>query len=85
MSSIREHLGQYDILGPIGAGGMGEVYAARDPILDRKVAINILPLRLSTDKDSLTRFSQEARKASALTVDDLIGVSAPKTNAAAAR
>src|SRR5258707_349762 len=66
MSSIREQLGQYDILGPIGAGGMGEVYAARDPILGRTVAIKILPLRLSNDKDSLARFSQEARKASAL-------------------
>jgi serine/threonine-protein kinase len=74
MSHIREHLGQYDILGPIGAGGMGEVYAARDPILGRKVAIKVLPLRLSGDKDSLARFSQEARKASALNHPNIVTI-----------
>src|SRR5258706_2028302 len=74
MSNIREHLGQYDILGPLGAGGMGEVYAARDPILGRKVAIKILPLRLSGDKDSLARFSQEARKASALNHPNIVTI-----------
>src|SRR5258708_2363846 len=74
MSSIREQLGQYSILGPIGAGGMGEVYAAHDPILGRKVAIKVLPVRLTGDRDTLTRFTQEARSASALNHPNIITI-----------
>ena len=44
-------LGPYEVLGPIGAGGMGEVYRARDTRLDRKVAVKVLPARLSDDSD----------------------------------
>jgi Tol biopolymer transport system component len=59
-------LGPYEILAPLGAGGMGEVYRARDPRLGRDVAIKVLPASLSTDPDRLKRFEQEARAAGVL-------------------
>lgn len=54
-------LGPYEITSPLGAGGMGEVYRARDIRLDRAVAIKILPTHLSSNSDSKTRFEREAR------------------------
>ncbi len=59
-------LGPYEILGSIGAGGMGEVYRARDPKLGRDVAIKVLPPAFSRDEDRLRRFVQEAQAAAAL-------------------
>jgi hypothetical protein len=59
-------LGRYDIIGQIGAGGMGEVYRAKDPRLAREVAIKVLPAFWSQDGDRLRRFEQEARAAGAL-------------------
>ena len=59
-------LGHYEILGPIGAGGMGEVYRARDPRLKREVAIKVLPVSFSQDAERLRRFEQEAQAAGAL-------------------
>src|SRR5438445_7001655 len=59
-------LGAYEILSPLGAGGMGEVYKARDIRLDRTVAIKVLPAAFSADLDRLHRFEQEARAAAAL-------------------
>jgi Tol biopolymer transport system component len=59
-------LGPYEILSPLGAGGMGEVYRARDPRLGRDVAIKVLPASFSTDADRLKRFEQEARAAGVL-------------------
>ncbi len=59
-------LGPYEILSPIGAGGMGEVYKARDTRLQREVAIKVLPSGLSADPDRLRRFEQEARAAGLL-------------------
>ena len=54
-------LGPYEILGPLGAGGMGEVYRARDTKLDRQVAIKVLPAALAQDRERLARFEREAK------------------------
>jgi Tol biopolymer transport system component len=59
--SAGDRLGPYEILAPLGAGGMGEVYRARDPRLGREVAVKVLPASLVTDEDRLRRFEQEAR------------------------
>src|ERR1700680_708637 len=59
-------LGPYEILAPIGAGGMGEVYKARDTRLDRTVAIKILPETLAADPQFRERFDREARTISQL-------------------
>ena len=54
-------LGSYDVVAPIGAGGMGEVYLAKDTRLDREVAIKVLPEAMAHDKESLLRFEREAK------------------------
>ena len=59
--SPGDKLGPYEILAPLGAGGMGEVYKARDPQLNREVAIKILPPSLATDGDYFANFQREAR------------------------
>lgn len=59
-------LGPYEILSPVGAGGMGEVYRAKDTRLDRIVAIKVLPVHLSENPDHQKRFEQEARVVSSL-------------------
>jgi serine/threonine protein kinase/Tol biopolymer transport system component len=59
-------LGPYEILSPIGAGGMGEVYRAKDTRLDRTVAIKVLPLHLSSDPELKQRMEREAKAISAL-------------------
>ena len=59
-------LGPYEVLGPLGAGGMGEVYRAKDTRLDRTVAIKVLPMHLSADSDAKARFDREARSISSL-------------------
>jgi serine/threonine protein kinase len=59
--SAGEKLGSYEILAPIGAGGMGEVYKARDTKLDRNVAIKVLPSVLARDPERLARFEREAK------------------------
>ena len=67
-------LGQYEILSPLGAGGMGEVYRARDTRLDREVAIKVLPECLTSDPDRLLRFEHEARAAAALNHPNILAV-----------
>ena len=64
--STGTRLGPYEICSPIGAGGMGEVYKARDTRLDRTVAIKVLPERAADDPERRRRFEQEARAVSAL-------------------
>ncbi len=59
-------LGPYEILSPIGAGGMGEVYKARDIRLDRTVAIKVLPEHVASDPDLKQRFKREAKTISSL-------------------
>src|SRR5213080_4588199 len=59
-------LGPYEIVSPLGAGGMGEVYRARDTKLDREVAVKILPDALSRDSDRLARLEREAKVLAAL-------------------
>ena len=59
-------LGPYEIIAPIGAGGMGEVYRARDTRLGRDVAVKVLPESVAADPDRRRRFEKEARAASAL-------------------
>jgi serine/threonine protein kinase len=67
-------LGQYEIIAPLGAGGMGEVYRARDPQLGRDVAIKVLLSFLSRDPDRLRRFEQEARAAAALNHPNILAI-----------
>ncbi len=59
-------LGRYEILSQLGKGGMGEVYLAQDPKLDRRVALKVLPAELAVSRERMVRFVQEARSAAAL-------------------
>lgn len=67
-------LGQYEILGPLGAGSMGEVYRARDSRLNRDVAIKVLPKLVSAEPDRLHRFEIEAKAAAALNHPNILSV-----------
>ena len=64
--SPGDKLGPYDVIGPIGAGGMGEVYKARDTRLDRTVAIKVLPEHIAKRDDLRFRFEREARAVASL-------------------
>jgi|SRR5260370_7007 serine/threonine protein kinase len=67
-------LGPYEIISPLGAGGMGEVYRSRDARLDRTVAIKVLPESLSNNAEHLQRFEQEARSLSTLSHPNLLAI-----------
>jgi eukaryotic-like serine/threonine-protein kinase len=67
-------LGPYEILTPLGAGGMGEVYRARDASLRRDVAIKLLPATFSRDSDRLRRFTQEAHSTAALSHPNILSI-----------
>jgi serine/threonine protein kinase len=71
---VGTRLGPYEIVGRLGAGGMGEVYRARDPRLGRDVAIKVLPVEVSSDPDRLRRFEQEARAVAALNHANILAV-----------
>jgi serine/threonine protein kinase/tetratricopeptide (TPR) repeat protein len=67
-------IGPYEILAPLGAGGMGEVYRARDTRLDRDVAVKVLPAHLSRDPDALARFEREAKAVAALSHPNILAI-----------
>src|SRR5712692_8619232 len=73
--SAGTRLGPYEILSALGAGGMGEVYKARDTRLDRTVAIKVLPAQLASDPQFRDRFDREGRAISALDPPHICGVS----------
>ncbi len=73
-ASTGTHIGPYEILSQIGAGGMGEVYRARDSRLGRDVALKLLPSGFAADPDRLRRFEQEARAAGALNHPNITAV-----------
>ncbi len=72
--SAGTRLGPYEILAPIGAGGMGEVYRARDERLKREVAVKVLPAELAADPERRSRFEREARAASALSHPNILTI-----------
>jgi Tol biopolymer transport system component len=72
--SAGSRLGSYEIVSPLGAGGMGEVYRARDPKLDRHVAIKVLPSQLAGSTDALARFEREARAVAALSHPNILAI-----------
>src|SRR4051794_29947705 len=67
-------LSNYEIIAPLGAGGMGEVYRARDPVLKRDVAIKVLPESWSRDQERLRRFRLEAQATAALNHPNIISI-----------
>jgi hypothetical protein len=67
-------LGTCEILAPLGAGGMGEVYRARDTVLGREVAVKVLPSGFAADPDRLRRFTQEAQAAAALNHPNILAI-----------
>jgi len=67
-------LGRYEIRSQIGAGGMGEVYRARDPKINRDVAVKVLPAAFSSDPERLRRFEQEAQAAGALNHPNILSI-----------
>src|SRR6266566_3787339 len=72
--SVGMRLGPYEVLAPLGAGGMGEVWRARDTRLSREVAIKVLPAEVSRDESRLRRFEKEARAASGLNHPNIVTI-----------
>src|SRR5436190_18645244 len=72
--SAGTRLGPYEILAPLGEGGMGEVYRARDRKLDRDVAIKVLPESVAADPDTLARFEREAKAVAALSHQNILAI-----------
>ena len=67
-------LGSYEIVAPLGAGGMGEVYRARDSKLKREVAVKVLPAALAAMPDALARFEREAEAVAALSHPNILAI-----------
>jgi len=67
-------LGNYEVLGPLGAGGMGEVYRSRDPRLNRDVAIKVLSAEMARDATALARFEREAMSVARLSHPNILSI-----------
>jgi len=72
--SAGTRLGPYEIVSPLGAGGMGEVYRAKDSRLARDVAIKVLPPSVASDPDTLARFEREAKAVAALSHPNILSI-----------
>src|SRR6266545_4950576 len=72
--SAGDKFGPYEILAPIGAGGMGEVYRARDTRLRREVAVKVLPVEVANDPSRCQRFELEARAVAALNHPNIVAI-----------
>src|ERR1700729_2648194 len=72
--SVGDKLGPYEIVAFLGAGGMGEVYRARDSRIERNVAIKVLPPGIATPPERLRRFEQEARAAGAINHPNILTI-----------
>ncbi len=71
---VGTRLGSYEILAPLGSGGMGEVYRARDRKLDRDVAIKVLPQSVASDPEALARFEREAKAVASLSHANILAI-----------
>ena len=74
MLAALTRLGPYQVIAPLGTGGMGEVYRARDTRLGREVAIKVLPEAIAHDADRRARFEREARAVAALTHPNILSI-----------
>jgi serine/threonine protein kinase len=74
MMTAGTRLGPYEIVVPLGAGGMGEVYRARDARLGRDVAVKVLPAHLAEDTDRCARFEREARAVATVSHPDVVAI-----------
>src|SRR5262249_23183484 len=72
--SPGERLGRYEVVAPLGVGGMGEVYRARDGELQREVAVKILPEAFSSDPERVRRFEREARAVAAISHPNILAI-----------
>ena len=70
----EDQIAQYRVVGPLGAGGMGEVYLAQDQSLERSVALKVLPHELTRSDDRVRRFVQEAKSASSLNHPNIVTI-----------
>ena len=71
---VGDRLGRYEIRGPLGAGGMGEVFRAWDGVLDREVAIKVLPEEVATDPARRARFEREAKAVARLSHPNILSI-----------